>query len=196
MAIAAAAHGLIWQKYILHERSWIAEGKGEFALLRVLGERGPLMHPIVVPDIHVYAPIWFYGTEAVRDNLLFVWKYDAMVVTALSTESRQFFKAMDFQEFVSEERTFYFYESGRRTPLLAAFLERGAVACDSGLLDTSETYPRPGYLYKVRLRALGADPARGATRRWRRRPPAVSTTPGSSDEDQTTFITTCFRSVM
>ena len=159
MMIAAGLHSLVWQKYVLNERSWIGEGKGEFALLRTLEARGPLPHPIVVPDVHVYWPLWFYGSPAVRDNLLFVWKYDAMVNAVIATESRRSYNAMDFQEFVGEDPTFYFYDAGRRTPLLAAFVERGVMLCDSGLLDTTDIYPRPGYLYKMHLRAKSAESA-------------------------------------
>jgi hypothetical protein len=63
---------------------------------------------------------------------------------------------IDFGDFVAQPRTFYYYEAGLPTPLLAAFVERGALVCDSGLLDTRDIYPRPGYLYKVQLPAPGA----------------------------------------
>ena len=139
-------------KLALRERPWVAEGKAEFALLGEPLRLPPPGDPIVVPDIHVYLPLWFYAPPDLRSRLLFVRKYDVMGSSSLGTADKYFaMRTVDFEAFVAEAKPFYFYEAGRQMPLFAAFIARGAVACDSGFINDGDIYPRPGYLFRMQM---------------------------------------------
>lgn len=151
VALAAAGVNVASLKLRLEERSMLSEGKSTFSLLSVRASAlEPI--PIVVQDVHSFMPLHFYAPDPLKSRLTYIAGPNVMAAQALSKLARfSPIVVVGLDDFLARHEDFYFYDHGVRTPLLATLVRAGALVTDSGVNETRDIYPRPGYLYRVRL---------------------------------------------
>jgi hypothetical protein len=150
LALAATAA----RKDALEERSMVAEHEGRFSILGIdAGRLAP--QPIVVPDLHVLLQLHFYGDARLRSQLVYITGFNAMG-SRIMTKLVPFepLTVLSIDELALRSRDVYVYQASgasEATPVLPALVARGGTVTDSGVIDATPAFPRPGYLYNVRL---------------------------------------------
>jgi len=149
--IGAAGTNVLAAKLNLQERSWVGEGKGVYWLLKATNDQQRLDDlPIVVENVHDYLPLVHYAKSPLKEKLMYLTGPDVMAGQGLL--NMMSFMPLNVQrrdDFIREHNDFYLYEGPERTPLLAQFLAHGATIVESGINDSRDIYPRPGYLFRV-----------------------------------------------
>lgn len=135
------------------ETGAIARGRGVFALVPLAPRIPNDGRPIVVTDYHTFMALDYYVPATLRPRLVFIADYDAWILPDAPLHRSLYHEHMlSLREFLAQYHSFYLYDCdtvGRKSPLIADLVSLGDQLADTGLLDTANTFPRPGYLYLV-----------------------------------------------
>jgi hypothetical protein len=127
------------------------ERKGRFALFGVdFARLEPFL--IVISDMHLYLQLHFYADPPMRERLVYVAGFNQMEARVMrNLTGFKDVRTLGMEELRLRWHEFYVYEATNTNPLLPALVAGGAMVVDSGVIESRNINPRPGYLYRVRI---------------------------------------------